>query len=281
MSENENEQLQKQLEEVKTLDEDLFDENYDAADPQPSNEEKENTEAKDKKGFKLLMIFVAITMIISVIGPISNYFNMASIQFLKKSYELSKMEEIQQYKEAIVTIKSEDRKGTGFNISSKGLIVTNYNIVQDQESAIINFPDGPISKGTIVSSHPELDIALVQIHEQNNLPTLEIEYTKTWEKHDPIYFIGNPLMFQHIANEGSLLGETTNTGLAIPAMILHAPIYSGNSGSPVITMEGKVIGVIYAKTSTSIENEKKKIGLAVPTYLIEDIIREQLEEREE
>ena len=75
-----------------------------------------------------------------------------------------------------------------------------------------------------------------------------------WEVDDHIYVIGNPLLHNQVANEGEILDGSLKNGI----LRLSAPIFKGNSGSPVINDKGMVIGVVYAITTND------QVGIAIP-----------------
>lgn len=225
---------------------------------------------------KFILGIIAIMMVLSVVGTIAEIFNISALKFLEKSEELSEMHDVKQYKQAVVTIKSESRKGTGFNIHQNGLIMTNYHIVKDNTVAKVSFPNGSVFAGKVLRTNEDMDFALIKLTSDESLPFLNITFDKTWGPGDHIYFVGNPLDFNQIANEGEILDEKGKYKLSIPVMRIIAPIYNGNSGSPVINETGKVIGMIYAKSSEEIEGETEKIGLAIPLYQLEKELKEFL-----
>ena len=76
--------------------------------------------------------------------------------------------------------------------------------------------------------------------------------------------IGNPLYFTQIANEGAILGMVSVAGRQRPVMAVDAPVFKGNSGSPVINEQGQAIGVIYATGEIVRAGKTEQVGLAVP-----------------
>lgn len=223
---------------------------------------------------------VAVVLSLALVGNIFAFwpqiYSLAAIQFLLKSRELSQLEEVQQYQESVVVVRTDESKGTGFNIADDGLIVTNEHVIGEQEQIWVRFPNREMYSAEVITRDRDLDIALLDI-DGANLPTLELAIEETWERGDPIYIIGNPLAFTGIANEGHLLGMREER--EPQSMLLQAPVYRGNSGSPVIDQNGKVIGVVFATTKLSFEGKQEKVGLAVPMTQIRRSVDEELLQR--
>ncbi|MFE8697436.1 S1C family serine protease [Cytobacillus sp. FJAT-53684] len=220
---------------------------------------------KRRKSFvrKGVALCLAVALFISVIQIWPQVFNLSSIKFLQKSAELSKQEDIQKYKEAVVTIQDQYSKGTGFNISENGLIITNNHVIEGMYPITVTFPNGELFKATIIKAEPDLDLAFLQIT-GDKLPHLSLSEPDLWRIQDHIYVIGNPLLHNQIVNEGALLEGSEKNGV----LQLSAPIYKGNSGSPVISVSGDVIGVVYAIST------KDQIGLAIPIEKVIDHLPE-------
>jgi serine protease Do len=222
-------------------------------------EEGERSTSKNKARSllaKMVALGIALSLVISVLAVWVRVFNMPSFSFLPKSNELSKIENIQDYKKAVVTIEGNGTKGTGFNISDDGTIVTNHHVIEHMVPITVVFPSGDILQAELVEDYPELDIAILEI-EGEGLPYLEIQDGEKWGSGDSIYVIGNPLAYNQIVMEGDI----TKSG---ERLYLSAPIEKGNSGSPVIDGEGKVVGVVYAITVPGIGSGEEPEGLAVP-----------------
>jgi len=225
----------------------------------------DNHDPNPNKYTKWLKITIAVIVTLSLLSYVfalwPKLFNMATIEFLSISLELSKNEDVQLYKESVVVVNTDNSKGTGFYFSDKGYIMTNNHVIKDEQKITVTFNDGEIYSAEVTSSDEVIDIAILKIDiEELDYPVLEFE--ENWEQNQPVYIIGNPLYSNFIANKGSVIGLTTREGVSMLA--IDAPIYKGNSGSPVINYDGKVIGVIYATTTIDYEGTQKKVGLAIP-----------------
>lgn len=212
---------------------------------------------------------IAIALLGNVFSIWPQIFNLASIEFISVSRELSQNEDVQLYKESIVVVSDGNSKGTGFHISEDGHILTNQHVVDGRSSVVVTFEGGDMYHAEVVRTYDDIDIALLKMEtDDSDHPVLDFE--ESWEPSEQVYFIGNPLFFNYIANKGNILDLTPDRD--IPMLMVDAPIYKGNSGSPVINEDGNVIAVIYATSRVDYEGSRKRVGLAVPVeYFIEDM----------
>lgn len=183
------------------------------------------------------------------------------IEFLKTSAKLSAKEEIATYKQSVVVVETEDSRGTGFSITEDGLIITNYHVVEEEEQVIVSFKEERLFNATVVEQYPDLDLAILEPDTREALPHLELAEKTTFTQNERVYFIGNPLKFNRIANEGHIIGYTQLKDWEEDVIMIDAPVYRGNSGSPVINRKGQVIGVVFATLN---HDTYGKVGLVIP-----------------
>lgn len=223
---------------------------------------------------RVVIAIVALALVGNAFAVIPLIFNLNVIQFLKKTRELSQNETLQAYKQAIVIVEAGDRKGTGFNIDPQGMIITNAHVVGDAPQAVVGFENGQTFHANVAASDDKLDLAVLKLAESPSvqpLPTLEIETSPQYTEGANIYYIGNPYFFHHIIGEGSIRRMTNVADRDSPVLAIDAPIYKGNSGSPVLNEDGKVIAVIYATARIADGNDRIKVGLAVPILDLEHV----------
>ena len=221
-------------------------------------------------GSRFVVWMMSFALIFSMFAFIFQMYSIPAIEFLKTSARLSGDETVQEYKKAVVEVSTGSSKGTGFAISEDGYIVTNSHVIEDALQLSIVFSDEGLMEAEVVADYPEVDLAVLKV-DRVGLPYLELGQTLE-EVQQHVTFIGNPLAFTGIANEGYVIGFT-NTRLETSVSMLDAPVYKGNSGSPVIASDGTVIGVIYA---TLKHDELGKVGLFVPIDALHE--RFQLDE---
>ncbi len=160
--------------------------------------------------------------------------------------------------------------GSGFIISSDGLIATNKHVVEDEAatySVLTN--DGKKYDATVLSRDPVNDLALVKI-EATALPTLTLGDSKNLQLGQRVVAIGNSLgQYQNTVTTGvvSGIGRTvtaggTNNGSEQLEGVIQtdAAINPGNSGGPLLDIGGSVIGI-----NTAIDSQGQLIGFALPS----------------
>lgn len=228
---------------------------------------KRNEEPEAKPPFpKWMFWIIALALFFNMVAILPQTFSLPAVDFLVTSAKLSTQADIRQYKQAVVVIETDDSKGTGFSINEHGDIVTNYHVVEGENTVTVAFPKLGLYTGEVTETYPEVDLALVKV-EEKDMPYLTLARDFTSKEGDPIYFIGNPLNFNGIANEGTVIDWTYVQSKKNPVLMLDAPVYRGNSGSPVIDDQGEVIGVVFA---TLEHNEHGRVGLFMPiNYLHE------------
>lgn len=265
-------------EEEKTYADDVIDEDlYENIDDEEMYElvqaareevlERDRLERKkptQKRPFpKWTFWLIAFMMILNVIAILPQTFSIPAIDFIMASTKLSQQEHIQAYKKSVAVIETEDSRGTGFSISEDGYILTNDHVVKDEETVTVAFPDDGLFSGDVIANYPEIDLALVKV-DAKGLPHLTLAEEADVSYEQPIEFIGNPLNFQGIANEGEIIDYIRLSDWEEDVLMLKAPIYRGNSGSPVIAENGEVIGVVFA---TLHHDTHGRVGLFVPIDL--------------
>ncbi|SER83393.1 Trypsin-like peptidase domain-containing protein [Gracilibacillus ureilyticus] len=260
------------------IDEDL----YEDIDPEEMYElvqqerqilkEKQLKEKKAKNRFpKWIGWTIAIAMMIQILAILPQTFSIPAIEFLQTSAKLMQDEDVAEFRKAVVVIEGNNSKGTGFTISADGYILTNHHVIEDEYKLTVAFQEEGLYSAEVIKEFPEIDLALLKV-EGEDLPYLSLMNENTSSEEEDVLFIGNPLRFNGIANQGDLIGETQLESWNVPVYMLDAPVYRGNSGSPVINQEGEVIAVIFA---TQRNEQHGKVGLAVPIDYFE---KEYLEE---
>ncbi len=152
--------------------------------------------------------------------------------------------------------------GSGFIISPDGYILTNNHMVGDAKKVEIELTDGRKFIAKIVGTDPDSDIAVVKI-DAENLPYLELADSDALEVGEWVLAIGNPLNFSHTVTAGIVSAKGRSVGLADIENFIQtdAAINRGNSGGPLLNLDGKVVGI-----NTAIVGATGNIGIgfAIP-----------------
>ncbi len=168
------------------------------------------------------------------------------------------------------TEETEVGGGTGFIISSDGLILTNKHVVSDAEAKYtVVLADGTKYDAKTVDTDPVNDLAFIKV-EAKDLPVVEIGDSDTLKAGQTVIAIGNSLSrFQNTITQGivSGLNRTITAGsdasgdLDIIDNVIQtdAAINPGNSGGPLLNLAGQVVGV-----NTAVSREGQLIGFAIP-----------------
>lgn len=150
-----------------------------------------------------------------------------------------------------VTHNTPDKfRGTGFAITSNGLIATNYHVISDNDSVQVQNYAGKIFKAKIVYTEPANDIAILKIVDTAFKTLGTIPYTIKKGESDlaeSVYTYGYP-QDSPVYDDGKLTAANGLNGDSLDYQI-SVPINPGNSGGPLIDSKGNVIGIVQAKQS--------------------------------
>jgi putative serine protease PepD len=158
--------------------------------------------------------------------------------------------------------------GSGFVIDKQGHIVTNQHVVSGGGSVSVQFSDGSEAAAEVVGTDPSTDIAVLDVNRQAaQLTTLSFASEGSLEVGDPVIAIGSPFGLDGTLTTGviSALGREIRSpnGFTIEnAVQTDAALNNGNSGGPVLDMQGRVVGV--AAQIRSENGGNVGIGYAVP-----------------
>lgn len=161
--------------------------------------------------------------------------------------------------------------GTGVVIVDKGIILTNLHVVRSAQTIKITFADGLESSATMIGAQPENDLAVLQAHTiPDDLVAATMRSTADLAPGDQVVAVGYPFGIGPSVSSGVISG--LNRSFRSPEgkqMMTHliqfdAAANPGNSGGPLITMDGEVIGIVSAIFNPNQQRTFIGIGFAVP-----------------
>ncbi|MGH6806035.1 MAG: S1C family serine protease [Ensifer adhaerens] len=166
--------------------------------------------------------------------------------------------------------------GSGFAISPDGLIITNHHVVEDSKAVRIRSANGSIGHGTVLGRDPDTDIALIRA-DMDVQAWARLGESKSLRRGHIAVAIGNPLGFDWSVTTGvvSALGRSmraSNGRLIDDVIQTDAALNPGNSGGPLVSSQGEVVGV-----NTAVIMGAQGIAFAVASntanFVVSEILR--------
>lgn len=175
------------------------------------------------------------------------------------------------------TEKQQIGSGSGFIVTSDGLIVTNKHVVADKNAEYeVNLPNGKKYPATVLARDTVIDVAIMKI-QATGLPYLALGDSGKLKLGQSVIAIGNALgQFQNTVSVGVVSGLsrsiTAGSSGGKQEALSHviqtdAAINPGNSGGPLLDLSGRVVGV-----NVAIVQGSQNIGFALPINSIKSVI---------
>ena len=166
---------------------------------------------------------------------------------------------------------SERSVGTGVVIVDKGIILTNLHVVQGAETIHITFADGLTTTASITGAQPENDLAVLQAHKiPDDMIAATMRSTADLRPGDQVMAVGYPFGIGPSASSGIVSGlkrtfRSPEGQQEMRNLIqFDAAANPGNSGGPLVTMDGEVVGIVTAIYNPNQQRTFVGIGFAVP-----------------
>ena len=142
--------------------------------------------------------------------------------------------------------------GSGFIVSSDGLILTNAHVVREAKDVTVKLSDRREYTAKVLGTDTTTDIAVLRI-DAKDLPTVRLGDARQLEVGDPVLAIGAPYGLEQTATQGivSAKGRSLPGDAVVPFIQTDAAVNPGNSGGPLFDGSGSVVGInsqIYSRT---------------------------------
>jgi serine protease Do len=165
--------------------------------------------------------------------------------------------------------------GSGFIISSDGYIITNNHVVEGATRIDVQLgdEDGRRYTAKVVGTDPATDLALIKIDTKDSLPVVKLGDSNNIRVGDWAIAIGNPLQFENTLTVGVISAKNRSLGISRATSSFEnfiqtdAAINFGNSGGPLLNINGEAVGI-----NTAIRGGGQNLGFAVPINVAKRIL---------
>ncbi|XP_043537403.1 serine protease HTRA1-like [Chiloscyllium plagiosum] len=163
--------------------------------------------------------------------------------------------------------------GSGFIVSEDGLIVTNAHVLSNKQKIKVELKNGEAYEAKVKDIDQKSDIALIKIHPKNPLPVLLLARSSDLRPGEFVVAIGSPFSLQNTVTTG-IVSTTERGGKELGLkdsdmdyIQTDAIINYGNSGGPLVNLDGEVIGINTLKVTAG-------ISFAIPAKRIQQFLAE-------
>jgi putative serine protease PepD len=171
-------------------------------------------------------------------------------------------------------------EGTGWVYDTQGHIVTNEHVIDGASSVSVKFSDGSTAKATVVAKDTSSDLAVLKVDvAASKLHPLPIGDSSALQVGDGVVAIGNPYGLDSSVTSGIVsaldreISAPDNTPIE-GAIQTDAAINHGNSGGPLLNLDGKVVGVTSQIQSDSGANDG--VGFAISSNTVKTVVQQLL-----
>jgi len=161
--------------------------------------------------------------------------------------------------------------GSGVIIDSSGVILTNSHVVAHADEVTVELQTGQRLKAKSWATDPRRDVAIVKVESSDPLPAAAFGDSDEMQIGDWVLALGNPFNVGTSVTQGiiSATGRTTNINELESYIQTDAAVNPGNSGGPLINLNGEVIGINTAISSNS--GGYDGVSFAIPINMVRGI----------
>ena len=166
-----------------------------------------------------------------------------------------------------------EARGSGFLIDSNGTIVTNNHVVRGATSVSVTMDDGTVLPARVIGRDKASDLAVLRVKANHPLPFINLGDSNAAQPGAWVVAVGNPFGLGGTVTAGivSARGRDIGEGNYDSFLQIDAPINQGNSGGPLFTQDGRVVGVNSAIISPN-GGGSVGIGFAIPSNTVKSVV---------
>jgi serine protease Do len=161
--------------------------------------------------------------------------------------------------------------GSGVIFTAEGAILTNNHVIEDAKAVSVKLKDGRVFSATLAGRDPATDLAVLKI-DAKSLPAVTFADSDAARPGEIVMAVGSPLGLSHTVTMGVLSAK--GRGGANPVedyLQTDASINAGNSGGPLVSLDGKVLGI-----NTQTASKAQGISLAIPANMAKRVAEQLL-----
>lgn len=167
--------------------------------------------------------------------------------------------------------------GSGFLVREDGLLVTNAHVVEGAERIEVKLADGRRFQGKLLGSDSRVDLALVRIEGVSGLAVLPLGDSNRLRVGEFVLALGHPFGLEQTVSFGIVSRKGAPLRAAAPGfdyIQTDAAVNPGNSGGPLVSMAGEVVGI------NTLAARNGSIGFAIPINLVKGLLPQLAEKGE-
>ena len=173
--------------------------------------------------------------------------------------------------------------GSGVIVDAKGIILTNYHVVEGADEVMVELSDGKQFRAADVKADEPSDLAVLRIKTEHGLSAATLGDSDKLEIGDWVIAIGHPFDLDLTVSSGIISGKARvlPSGRRVEFLQTDAAINPGNSGGPLVNLDGEVVGINTAIASGAPDASGRGgcqgVGFAVPANLAKWVAKQLIE----
>ena len=176
---------------------------------------------------------------------------------------------IEQYKSTVIQIATPYSTGTGFYLADCNLIITNEHVIRDNKTVVIDGEGLEKQLVNVLYIDQKHDLAFLEVPTGHSMPAIFLRDTsRPLTEGEEILAVGHPFGLKYTVTKG-IISNTLHEVAGINYIQHDAALNPGNSGGPLISKTGKIVGV-----NTFIVKKGNSIGFSLPARYLQTAIED-------